>query len=45
VRNGRESVVTKADSWKGAAIRRELEHGRRGISTVRSRYQERLVKT
>jgi hypothetical protein len=25
--------------WKGAAIKRGLEHGRRGIGIVRSRYQ------
>jgi hypothetical protein len=28
------------DSWKEAAVQRGLEHGRRGITTVRSRYQE-----
>jgi hypothetical protein len=26
------------DSWKGAAIHRELEHESRGIAIVRSRY-------
>jgi hypothetical protein len=27
-------------SWKRATIQRELEHGRRGMAIVRSRYQE-----
>jgi hypothetical protein len=38
--NGRESVVRKAGTWKGAAVQTGLEHGSRGIPIVRSRYQE-----
>jgi hypothetical protein len=32
-------AVKKMDSWKGAAVQRGLEPGRRGLAIVRSRYQ------
>jgi hypothetical protein len=38
--NGRGSVVRKAESWKGAAVQRGLEYGRKEIAVVRSCYQE-----
>jgi hypothetical protein len=36
----RLSVVRRADSCKGAAVQRGLEHGRRRIAIVRSCYYE-----
>jgi hypothetical protein len=37
--------VKKSGSWKGAAIQRELEHRRRGISIVGTVTRQLLVKT
>jgi hypothetical protein len=36
----RLSVVKRADSCKGGAVQRELEHGSRRIATLRYRYQK-----
>jgi hypothetical protein len=39
-----DSVVKKADSWKGAAVQRGVESGRRVIVIVRSRYQTKTLR-